>query len=275
MSEAMVLLVDNGSRQPAATLSLRSIAARLADACGRPVHPVSLQHAQAIPPDALDGRPASVFAEFLRAQLAQGRREFVVVPLFFGASRALSAFIPQQIQILTDEFGPFTLRQADVLVPLPNGEPLLADILAAHVAQCSAQLGTEPTRVVVLDHGSPVPEVSAVRRSVSLALRDRLAARIPIDQAVMERRPGAEYDFNGPLLADELDRCAAAQPNAAVILAMLFISPGRHAGPDGDVADICREAMVRNPGLRVAISPLVGEHPLLIQILNERLRAVL
>jgi hypothetical protein len=32
--------------------------------------------------------------------------------------------------------------------------------------------------------------------------------------------------------------------------------------------------MARNPGLRVKISPLIGEHPLLIDILEDRLRAV-
>jgi hypothetical protein len=32
--------------------------------------------------------------------------------------------------------------------------------------------------------------------------------------------------------------------------------------------------MARNPGLRVEISPLIGEHPLLIEILHDRLRAL-
>ena len=177
MADPVVMLVDNGSTRAAATLSLRRIAAGLAAACGCPVYPVSLQHSDKIPSAELDGTPARVLPTFLREQLGQGRREFAVVPLFFGASRALTAFIPEQVERLSTEFGSFELRQADVLAPMPQGEPLLADILADHVARCAAQLGAEPNCVVVVDHGSPLPEVTAVRAKLAMALRERLAER--------------------------------------------------------------------------------------------------
>jgi sirohydrochlorin ferrochelatase len=272
MNEPMILLVDNGSTRAAATLSLRRIASDLAATIMRPVYPVSLQHANKIPPDQIDGQTADVFPDFLRAQLKRGVRDFIVVPLFFGRSRALTSFIPEQVASLIETFGPFRLRQADVLVPMPEGEPLLADILADHVAQCSAQLGAEPDHVVVVDHGSPLPEITAVRAQVTMGLRERLPGGVSLGQAVMERRTGAEYDFNGQLLGDLLAAYAGQQPDCTVALAMMFISPGRHAGPGGDIEAICREAMARNPGLRVGISPLVGEHPLLIEILEARLR---
>ena len=275
MSDVVVILVDNGSTRAASVLSLRSIAARLAVACGRPVHPVSLQHADKIAPEQLDGVAAQVLPTFLRGQLAAGEREFIVVPLIFGNSRALTSFIPEQVALLGAEFGPFGLRLAEALVPLPRGEPLLARILAEQVAQCSAELDTRPTRVVVVDHGSPIPEVTEVRARVTMGLRDHLEEGIALGQAVMERRQGAEYDFNGQLLADMLDSCAAQDPRAVVILAMMFISPGRHAGPGGDIETICRDAMRMNPGLRVGISRLVGEHPLLVDILSQRLQALL
>jgi sirohydrochlorin ferrochelatase len=274
MGEKVILLVDNGSRRAAATLSLRAIAARLAEACGQPVHAVSLQHADKIPPEELGGAPAQVLPGFLRTQLAAGRREFVVVPLFFGKSRALTSFVPEQARLLAREFGDFELRLADVLSPLPQGESRLADILADQVARCSARMGAEPNCVIVVDHGSPLPDVTAVRAQVTMALRDRLAEEILLSQAVMERRQGPEYDFNGQLLGDLLDACAAKQAHAVIVLAMMFISPGRHAGPGGDVDQICRDAMARNPDLKVGVSDLVGEHPLLIEILAERLQAV-
>ena len=209
MSERVVLLVDNGSRRAAATLSLRSIAGRFAEACGHPVHPVSLQHADKIPPAELGGQPAQVLPGFLRAQLAAGRREFVVVPLFFGNSRALTSFIPEQVVLLEREFGAFGLRQAEVLSPMPQGEPRLAEILADQVARCSRQMDAQPDCVIVVDHGSPLPDVTAVRAKVTMALRERLAEGILLSQAVMERRQGPEYDFNGQLLGDLLDACAA------------------------------------------------------------------
>lgn len=270
----VIILADNGSRRAAATRQLRRIAADLGERLGRAVHPVSLQHADTIDPAELDGEPAAVFPAFLREQLAQGRRQYLVLPLFFGESRALTAFIPEQVGLLREEFGDFSLTVAPPLAPMPQGEPLLADILARHVDQCSAQAGAQPQRVVVVDHGSPLPQVTAVRATLTMALRERLDPAIALGQAVMERRQGAEYDFNGQLLGDLLDSAAGSDGDGLVVLAMMFILPGRHAGEGGDVADICAAAMARNPGLQVQISPLVGEHPLLLDILEQRLASV-
>lgn len=275
MSEPVVILVDNGSVRAAAVRSLRGIAARLSAATGCDVHAVSVQHADRIAPDELDGEAAEVLPTFLRRQLDDGRRAFAIVPLFFGDSRATTVAIPAQIARLRDEYGGFEVRQAAVLSPRPDGEPRIADILADHVAGCERTLGARPETVVVVDHGSPLPEVTAVRERAVLDLRARLPDGIELAQAAMERRPGAAYDFNGELLGDLLDRRAAREPSARIALAMLFISPGRHAGPGGDIESICRDAMARHPGLRVAVSPLVGEHPLLTDILKARLNAIL
>ena len=89
----------------------------------------------------------------------------------------------------------------------------------------------------------------------------------------MERRRGRHYDFVGMLLADALD-AAAEDGRQQVVVAMMFISPGSHAGPGGDVAEICADAMARHPGLDVRVSPLVGEHPLLVDILSARLETI-
>ncbi len=275
MAEPVVLLVDNGSTRAAATLGLRRIAAALSKASGYSVSPVSLQHADRIPADQLDGQAASGFADFLREQLQQGRRQFIVVPLFFGSSRALTGFVPQQVEQLKQTYPNIDLRLADVIVPLPQGEPRIAEILVDHATHAGVSLDVGDDHVIVVDHGSPLPQVNAVRRYAVDTLRERLPRRIVIEQAVMERRDGAEYNFNGEMLSDLLDRLAGRHHAVSAAIAMLFLLPGRHAGPGGDIAGICDAAMARNPGLEVAISPLIGEHPLLIEILNDRLRAVL
>ena len=265
MHDPTIILVDNGSRRPGATLSLRRIAADLSAAVGHPVFPVSLQHSDRIPAGDLGGRPADLFTPFLRRQIQRGQRSFIVLPLFFGPSRALSAFIPEQVAALTDELGSFRLRQARVLCPLPAGEDRLADILADNVLRADA----DAERVVVVDHGSPVPQVTAVREWLAAALRARLPDSVEIDQAVMERREGRDYDFNGALLSERLDGVTGR-----VVLGMVFLSPGRHAGPGGDIAEICADAESRNPGLRVTPSALIGDHPGLIEILQDRLKVV-
>ena len=273
MSQADILLVDNGSKRAAATLRLRAIANALSTACGEPVHAVSLQHADKIPPADLEGRPAQLLAGVLRDRLAAGRRDFILLPLLFGKSRALTAYVPQLVAELTGEFGAFDLRVADELVPLPEGEPLLVEILEQHIAEASARLGDDPTDVVLVDHGSPSPDVTAVRNITASQLCTRLPRGVRLAEAVMERRPGAEYDFNGPLLGHLLRDIATAEPEAAVVVAMMFLGPGRHAGPGGDVAEICADAQSEHPGLRIVISPLIGEHPRLIDLLCRRLEA--
>jgi sirohydrochlorin ferrochelatase len=270
MNEPTILLVDNGSTRAAATLNLRDIAGALSRRVGRDVHPVSLQHADRVPPTELDGRPALVLPDFLAERLAAGERSFVTVPLFFGRSRALTSFIPEQVERLGARFGPFEIAQADVLFPLPDGEPRLVEIVAD---QAATALGGPRGRVILVDHGSPLPAVTAVREAVAAGLRARLPADVTLDQAVMERRSGSEYDFNGDLLEERLD-AAASDGECDVALAMLFLSPGRHAGPGGDIETICADAMARHPALRVRIAPLVGEHPGLVDILADRLAAV-
>jgi sirohydrochlorin ferrochelatase len=264
------LLVDNGSTRPDSTRTLRRLAADLGARLGAAVHPVSLQHADAVPADRLDARPADTFAPFLTRALAAGERDFLVLPLYFGPSAALTRLIPEIAAELGARHGPFRLRLAPELCPLPPGEPRLADLLAQQTADTAARFGIAPRRVVLVDHGSPLPQVSAVRTWLAQGLRARLGAGSEVLEAAMERRPGAEYDFNGETLATLLERLARQDPDTPTILAMLFLAPGRHAGPDGDIAQICRRAQDRSPGLRVYLGPLVGEHPGLIEILARR-----
>jgi sirohydrochlorin ferrochelatase len=271
MTQPTILLADNGSRRADAVFNLRRLAAGLSDVAGREVHAVSLQHADRIPPDALDGTPAQTLASFLRQWLEQGERSFLLLPLFFGPSGALSRFVPEQARRLEAEFGPFELRLAPVLCPLPTGEPRLASILIDQLSSASG--GVPAGRVILVDHGSPEPAVTAVRRYLADEMRVRLGPAVELLQAVMERRHGKDYDFNGELLETLLNRLAEADDGTAVYISQLFLSPGRHAGPGGDIETICATARQRHPGLRIILSELVGSHPALTGILLDRLQA--
>ena len=272
---ATILLVDNGSRRAAATLQLRKLADALADKLMQPVYPVSLQHADAIDPSDLGGEPALMFANFVDQQLQQGVREFVVLPLFFGNSRALTSFIPQQVEQLSQAHGTFELRIADTLYPLPHGDPKLAEILYDNTVQTIELNDKEISHVVLVEHGSPLPEVNQVRRDVAGLLEGMLQARgnYVLEQAVMERRKGEQYDFNGDLLEHWLSEKAQQGINH-IVVAMLFVLPGRHAGEGGDIVSICEAVMQQYPQMHVVITPLVSEHDRLIDILEARLRAI-
>ena len=127
------LLVDNGSKKPEATLRLRELAGALSQYVDMRIHAVSLQHADSINPDDLDGIPADTFPNFLQQNLEQGEREFIVVPLFFGESRALTSFIPQQVDLARPEYSGISVKVADVVYPLPGGDARLAQIIFDHI----------------------------------------------------------------------------------------------------------------------------------------------
>ena len=118
--------------------------------------------------------------------------------------------------------------------------------------------------VFLCDHGSPIPEVTRCRNFFASAIRTKLGLKD--DELIacsMERREGADYDFNEPLLEDALQQ---AQGEAVIL--MLFLLPGRHAGGDGDVATIVK---AHAPGdLRWKLSPLLGTHPALPSLLRMR-----
>jgi len=269
MPEApLTLLVDNGSLEPAATLALRGLAVRLAGRLGRPVAPVSLLHSSGIDPHKLGGEPAEILFPSLERRLAAGPNDFILLPLFFGPSRALTEYLPENLARLRQKFPALRLKLAPPLHAARDNR--LAQIIAQHVRDELDSTGTD--RVALVDHGSPVEAVTAVRNELAQQVAGLLGSRVAtVAPASMERRTGPEYDFSKPLLADLLT--SAPWNTGRVIVALQFLLPGRHAGPDGDVAEICRTAEAAQPGLITRMTKLVAEHPLLLDILADRWRA--
>jgi len=265
MADPLTLLVDNGSLEAAAPLALRELAAKLAEKLKLPVEPVSLLHSSAVPAEKLGGRAAEILEPALERRLAAGQREFVLLPLFFGPSGALTDYLPKRLAHVQGKHPDFSAR---VAAPLHSADDdRLVRILADQVRAAGAKI----PQVVLVDHGSPARPVVAVRNQLAEQLGKLLGSGHVVAAASMERRPGDEYAFGDPLLANLL-----RQPgwnDGEVIVAMQFLLPGRHAGPDGDVAQICRAAEAASGGrLRTTMTALVAEHPLLIDILADRWR---
>ena len=271
-----ILLLDNGSRRPQSTLALRALARRLAGRLGQAVQPVSLAHSDQVPSERLDGWPAATLEPWLRGRLEAGARDFLLLPLFFGLSAALTEAVPALAAQLGTEFGPFTLTLAPPLCPLPQGEPRLTSILLDRLAGAARATAQPPRRVVMVDHGSPSPQVNAARRWVAADLKARLAALQPhgilLVEAAMERRPGAQYDFNGELLIEILRRLGREDGRDPVFVLPLFLFAGRHAGPGGDLATISATVQAEFPRLEIHLAGLVGDHPGLIDVLAARYR---
>ena len=270
---SVILLVDNGSSKAEATIQLRQLAKKLSDKTGRLIHPVSLQHANKIAAEKIHNIPARVYPEFMAEKLAEGEEEFILLPLFFGNSKALTSFIPEQNALLKQKFGDFSVQVAEVIYPLPEGEPQLAEIIHEHITQTATQHKLPLTNIALVDHGSPVPRVTEVRKHLAKTVQQKLADRATLEQAVMERREGSEYNFNGDLLKTWLLQKAESGESSAIVILMFFLA-GRHAGEGGDIVEICEEIKKQYPNFKIAISPLISDHENLISILHSRLKRI-
>lgn len=254
-----ILLADNGSLQPAATLGLRTLADNLSRILGHPVTPVSVLHSDKIDPALLNGTPAQTFEPFARQRHAEGIRELDLLPLFIGPSLALTEFLPERAQAVGVQLNMFPTLWS------PGNEDALVELLHDHLKSTGWTPGSGT--VLLCDHGSPIREVTAAREDLAARLRQKLhLSSDELRGCAMERRAGPEYAFNEPMLAD-----AIAGAQGKVVILMLFILPGRHAGPGGDVATLCAQHAPAHVTWQIA--PLLGEHPQLVRILARNYRS--
>jgi sirohydrochlorin ferrochelatase len=264
-----VLLLDNGSLEPAAILRLREIAAALGMRLRHPVEPVSLLHSDRVAADLIGGRAAELLEPVLERCGSAGTSECVILPFFIGPSRALTEYVPAVVARVGQ-------KHAGLRVIL--GQPLhapdddrLARILAQQVREIlAAENASGPdVRVALVDHGSPARAVTAARDRVAEQLAECLGATVAeVAPCSMERRPGAEYDFNEPLLENLLG--SSGWDHGLVVVAQLFLLPGRHAGKGGDIERICAHAEAGNPRLRIRRTGQLGDSPLLLDVLADR-----
>jgi sirohydrochlorin ferrochelatase len=265
-----VALVDNGSLEPASHESLRAAAASIAERAGTPVKAVSWKHSGRIPPGSLKGGPAWTLAPWIRACVSEGEREFVLVPFFISPQGAVGSLLRRDLEALRGGTGGFEFSFTDGLA---SGTALAA-VIEDRVREVARARGLCRPAVVVVDHGGPSRASAAIRDSVADAVRERLAGSVgPLAAASMESPGGLGFDFCRPLLSDAL--AAPGFNSGDVVIAPLFLSPGRHAGPGGDLARIAREAQARSPSLRCHFTGLAGSHPIAIEFLSRALAEAL
>jgi len=264
-------LFDNGSVRPDSTLSLRRLAAALSANLGHAVQPVSLLHSTKVEAAALGGVPARLLepalVEFFSANPAG---EAVLMPLFFGPSAALTEYVPARVAAVRERFPQARVRLAPWMVNPAESDSRVAGILADQVRLTARARGWVRPHVILVDHGSPQPSVAVVRNHLGaqlLALLGDTVAGLAV--ASMERREGAAYDFNEPLLATVLS--TPPFNSGEVVVALQFLSPGRHAGPGGDIAEICHAAEEANPGLQTQMTEPIAADARLVPLLTERL----
>jgi len=99
-----IFLVDNGSLRPQATHNLRRVAAALSETLGETVQAASLLHSNKIPAEEVDGIPAITLGPAAERSAEAGATEIIVLPFFFGPSKALTGYLPERMAALQARF---------------------------------------------------------------------------------------------------------------------------------------------------------------------------
>jgi len=247
------------------------VAAALCARTGLPIRAVSLLHSSNVPPEALGGEAAQLLEPALVAHFeASPDVEAILLPLFFGPSAALTDYVPARLTSVRARFPQARVRLAPWLVNPVDGDIRLAEVLADQVRATARSRGWNRPKVILVDHGSPQPAVAEVRnhlgRQLGVVLGDEIEALVA---ASMERREGDAYAFNEPLLATALSM--PPFDRGEVIIALQFLSPGRHAGPGGDIATICAASEAKHIELRTQMTEPIAVDGRLVDLLAERL----
>ena len=113
--------------------------------------------------------------------------------------------------------------------------------------------------VLLVDHGSRRAEANELVETLARALLSR------VDRIVKT----AHLEAAEPNIEQGIDACVAEGAQEITVLPC-FLAPGRHT-----IEDVPRQATAaaaRHPGLIIRVAEPIGTHPMLVDILRERLR---
>lgn len=262
----ILALIDNGSLEPSAHRQLRTLSVALARRVGVEIHAVSWKHSDRIPAAALDGAAAATLETWLRAQVAGGERDFLFIPFFVSPQGAIGSFLRRDLERMRATLGDFRFQFTPGLAE--SGE--LPRIAADGTRTLISKRRLAQPSVIVVDHGGP--------SVASAVLRDQIAAEVArllgptVGAVAAASLEGQEFSHNQPLFADLLG--SPRFDHGDVVVAPLFLAPGRHAGPHGDLAEIAAAAEDRGVAhaqrapLHCHFTSLIGAHPAVVDVLG-------
>ena len=269
LSEKKYFLVDNGSLRAESVRTLREIAVQLSSLCDLVITPMGLMHSHKVDAGELDGQSAQSMQSFLESAEAEALSHICVIPFFLGPSLAVTDWLPRNLGLWQERGAGRHFRILDVLYR--QGDDRLPRALADRCREGMQQSGLSRAHVALVDHGTPLKEVNQVREEVGLECRHLLGNEVAgFSTCAMERREGTEYDFNDPLLESLLEKWVGKGVRE-IILSQFFLLPGRHAGPGGDLQQIVQTFTERLPELSVHRADNPGTHPLVMEILRQRI----
>ncbi|MBI2434022.1 MAG: cobalamin biosynthesis protein CbiX [Candidatus Hydrogenedentes bacterium] len=114
------------------------------------------------------------------------------------------------------------------------------------------------TAVILIDHGSRLPESNRMLEVVAEQYRD-LSGTAIVEAAHME--------LAEPTLAQAIDRCVQRGAQT-IVIALFFLSPGQHS--TRDIPALVREALAGHPGVTCHITEPLGADRRLAGLLHQR-----
>jgi len=295
MSESvLIFLVDNGSVFRPSIDNLLHVASLLENAIGRKVIGVSCGFSDSVGGKLLAQELDKLLHESINGDSEQliGLR-IIVVPFCISPGAVVQKMKRQLVSRGIYSPGPLIensssnssdrIKQKGISVV---GRALyeegsldlrIAEIAFERIEELIQREKIKNAIVIVVDHGSPQLQMARIRNCISGQISMLLAKCWKLDEdlkptscyaASMERREGKEYQFGDPLLENLL----VVEPfrSSNVIISMLFLSPGRHAGENGDIQQICEQAKNQNSSsFNYYLTDLLGTHSKVIDILKD------
>ena len=114
--------------------------------------------------------------------------------------------------------------------------------------------------IAIVDHGSRRQEAN--RRHESFVASWRTSSGYPIVEP-------AHMELAAPSIGAAFDACVAAGATT-VVIAPYFLWPGNHW--DRDIPALAAEASTRHPDVRYLVTAPLGPHPLLMDIVQDRIQ---
>ncbi|MGN6369253.1 MAG: CbiX/SirB N-terminal domain-containing protein [Phycisphaerae bacterium] len=115
--------------------------------------------------------------------------------------------------------------------------------------------------IVLVDHGSRMPESNALLERVARAFAEKFATRFPIVEP-------AHMEMAKPSIAEAYHRCVQRGATQVVVVPY-FLGPGKHWSED--IPNLAAAAAAQHPGTTFRVTDCLGFDEGILEILARRI----
>ena len=117
------------------------------------------------------------------------------------------------------------------------------------------------TGVIIVDHGSRLPQSNQLLEEVAAQLHERFPADYPIVEP-------AHMELNEPSVASAYSRCVE-RGATRIVICLYFLGPGKHS--THDIPRLAAQAQQQHPQTTYQITATLGLDELMLQLLHKRI----